>query len=759
MKRTVWLATLVLVAASAAADEPASSKPLECMKHYKMKEFPVVAWCFHNYEGTDYNEQYAKDVAAANFNAVLETGYMMEAYQKAGVNVILNILVDDTLTERDVWGTKRTHPTEKGLDLHEAHAKYGKNPALVGYHVGSMYGSHPLPPRTAERVKAVEDLEAGLFPWVSHCWDVDGHGKAGITIMTIQCFRRTKHLGFGYDNKGWPHEKRNSYCAVLEDGRRIANQADFAFWPMFPAATASKGQGEVVGSLHGASEIRFQVLAPIAYGAQGVVYFGYSTTRDVWKPHGATYLTAKDVNELVTKVIGPRVLGHRSIGVYCSRPDAPAKLRARPPKGALIPGEGKLIEKMDEGVLAGVLVKEEDFKSGAKMPHYVMLIDARTAPLQYEKALQERTLKVTFGPQVKAVEIFGAKGEPATTRCGREVSLKLRGGDGRLIMLELATEAEAAEAMFGPAGGKAYLELKQLMAELRRMVSEGKTNAASFEQAYATVRGSLDSVLKAAADPGGPARLPQQQRQARAQQAQQQLEAIRDDALKPRFSPPGPTFVEKSRLTITTKVKGAPIRYTTDGSDPVGGKVYSEPVRLAEGMTVKAVAFSGGQGGPTAEMTFQKIEAAEPARVTGLEAGLAYRYFEGAFKQIPANLPQMSPAKAGAVERFDITVAGRKDEFVLEFTGYIDAPEDGAYTFFLTSDDGSKLYIGEKLVVDNDGRHPPQERSGEIGLRKGKHPIRVEFLEYTGGELLRVEWQPPRFGRREIPAGALFHKP
>jgi hypothetical protein len=445
----VVLGALSFAAAAPAADPNAvkPSEPLECMKNYKFKEFAVAAWCFHNYKGTDYDDDYAKKVEAANFNAVVETGYMMKAYEKTRVKVILSLLIDDKLTERDVWGTKRTHPVEKGLELKYAEETYGKSPALIGYQIGSTYGNRALPGAIAQRAKAVEDQKAGLFPWVDWCWDAQGHANAGIPIMTIQCFGRIKHLGFGYDNKGWAHDKRNSYCAVLEDGRRIANQFNLAFWPMFPAVTVSKGQGEVAGSLHGASETRFQVLTPIAYGAQGVVYFVYSTTRDVWKTDGPTYLAAKDVNELVTTVIGPRVLGHRSIGVYCSRPDAPENLRVKPPSGALIPGEGKLIEKMDDGVMAGVLVREKDFKSGANTPHYIMLIDARTAPLSYEKALQDRTLNVTFGPQVSAVEIIGAKGEPAVTKTGREVSLKLRPGDGRLLRISLdQSQTKATEA-------------------------------------------------------------------------------------------------------------------------------------------------------------------------------------------------------------------------------------------------------------------------------------------------------------------------
>jgi len=183
--RATILPTALLAAASfAEAAGPALNQPLECMKKYKFKEFPVVAWCFHNYEGTDYSDEYAKKVEGVNFNAVIETGYMMKSYEKTKVKVILSTLISDTLHERDVWGTKRTHPVEKAMEPADAHAKYGKSPALIGYHVGSKYGAHPLPKLMARRVRAVEDQKAGLFPWVASIWDVDGHVKAGGMIVS-----------------------------------------------------------------------------------------------------------------------------------------------------------------------------------------------------------------------------------------------------------------------------------------------------------------------------------------------------------------------------------------------------------------------------------------------------------------------------------------------------------------------------------------------------------------------------------------------
>ena len=66
------------------------------------------------------------------------------------------------------------------------------------------------------------------------------------------------------------------------------------------------------------------------------------------------------------------------------------------------------------------------------------------------------------------------------------------------------------------------------------------------------------------------------------------------------------------------------------------------------------------------------------------------------------------------------------------FNGYVSVLFPGLYTFETESDDGSRLWIGDTLVVDNDGTHGMETQSGVIGLMGGKHRIRVEFFEATG---------------------------
>jgi hypothetical protein len=89
-------------------------------------------------------------------------------------------------------------------------------------------------------------------------------------------------------------------------------------------------------------------------------------------------------------------------------------------------------------------------------------------------------------------------------------------------------------------------------------------------------------------------------------------------------------------------------------------------------------------------------------------------------------------------------VTKRFEWFAIDYTGrfWIDHP--GAYRFLLTSDDGAKLYIDDQLVADNDGQHPPQDRTGSIELEGGVHRIRVSYFQGPRFEVaLVLQVAPP----------------
>ncbi len=97
---------------------------------------------------------------------------------------------------------------------------------------------------------------------------------------------------------------------------------------------------------------------------------------------------------------------------------------------------------------------------------------------------------------------------------------------------------------------------------------------------------------------------------------------------------------------------------------------------------------------------------------------------------------------------------GPVDYFGVSYTGYITIPEDGDWTFYTDSDDGSDLWIDGQRVVENDGLHSMRERSGDIELEAGTYPFYARFFERTGGAGMIVRWRGPGVSKQVIPASA-----
>lgn len=98
------------------------------------------------------------------------------------------------------------------------------------------------------------------------------------------------------------------------------------------------------------------------------------------------------------------------------------------------------------------------------------------------------------------------------------------------------------------------------------------------------------------------------------------------------------------------------------------------------------------------------------------------------------------------------------DTFASRHTGAIRIPTSGLYTFYVNSDDGSKLWIDEELVVDNDGLHGMNELSGQKYLPAGLHTVRLDFFENTGLAGLVLSYSGPGIAKQIVPASILFHR-
>jgi YVTN family beta-propeller protein len=233
--------------------------------------------------------------------------------------------------------------------------------------------------------------------------------------------------------------------------------------------------------------------------------------------------------------------------------------------------------------------------------------------------------------------------------------------------------------------------------------------------------------------------------------------------VEPPFAPvitPGSSlFMDSIIVSMKNPYQAVTIRYTLDGSDPTPSAVaFQDPLTVKQTTTIKARSFwNNGVSSRTSGIVLTKGSPWPADRPTSTSPGLRYAYYEGQWEQLP-DFAALTPAKSGVTPRIDIeSLKGRENGWGLVYSGYIEIPAEGFYTFFVNSDDGSKLYLGDSLVVSNDGSHGPMEKSGEVLLKAGKHRMRLLYFEDMGGESLAVSYRGPGIGKQELPPSAYSH--
>lgn len=215
-------------------------------------------------------------------------------------------------------------------------------------------------------------------------------------------------------------------------------------------------------------------------------------------------------------------------------------------------------------------------------------------------------------------------------------------------------------------------------------------------------------------------------------------------------------FVGKETIALNTFTKGVEIKYTTDGTVPTANsKTYTQPIEIERTTTICVALFSENanyQSEPICK-TYTQVRYQKPITNIPSKKGLKYQYFEGNFTDVP-DFSKLKPSLSGTAQEFDVEKIAKQrnriDHYAINYLGFVEVPEDGLYTFYTASDDGSQLFINEKLVVDNSGSHSMRTRKGYIALKKGKHPIKISYFEDYLGQKLQVFWKLPNRKEKEI---------
>jgi hypothetical protein len=207
----------------------------------------------------------------------------------------------------------------------------------------------------------------------------------------------------------------------------------------------------------------------------------------------------------------------------------------------------------------------------------------------------------------------------------------------------------------------------------------------------------------------------------------------------------GETPVE---ITITCPTQSAEIRYTLDGSEPnAQSTLYRAPLSVRAPAQLIARGFVSGW----VPSESRSAHVYDPRR-----NGLRYKYYEGEWQALP-DFDSLTPKATGSAPGPVLeTVKQREDGFGVSFSGYLEIRQDAEYTFYLSSDDGSRLSINGRQVVVNDGQHGVVEKQGSVRLGPGRHPLRVDFFDSRMGDFLKLEYSAPGMPRKVAPVQALL---
>jgi hypothetical protein len=156
----------------------------------------------------------------------------------------------------------------------------------------------------------------------------------------------------------------------------------------------------------------------------------------------------------------------------------------------------------------------------------------------------------------------------------------------------------------------------------------------------------------------------------------------------------------------------------------------------------------------TAERQLTPREPCAPGR---LRQGIRYEFFEGQWQELPG-FDDLTPLRTGIAKSIHLKNGGATEHYGLRFTGYFHAPRDGVYTFTIHSNDGSHLYLGDELLVDNGGNHKMEMKSGIAALKAGYHPLRVTYFQSGGDQGLEVYVEGPGIARQQMPAKWLLRE-
>jgi len=151
------------------------------------------------------------------------------------------------------------------------------------------------------------------------------------------------------------------------------------------------------------------------------------------------------------------------------------------------------------------------------------------------------------------------------------------------------------------------------------------------------------------------------------------------------------------------------------------------------------------QSAAATDETSMTVEVAVPFR-TLADAGIDR-------DTLALNVLGTGPGNLGSPDFLSVPTDG----FAARWRGFIEPPAAGTYTFTLRADQRALLRIGDKTVVEHDGKGTPSETSADVTLEAGqRQPIEVFYEEGRGAATVQLFWGSPSIPKAIVPASVLY---
>jgi hypothetical protein len=212
-------------------------------------------------------------------------------------------------------------------------------------------------------------------------------------------------------------------------------------------------------------------------------------------------------------------------------------------------------------------------------------------------------------------------------------------------------------------------------------------------------------------------------------------------------------FAGSQNVDLATTTPGAVIKYVTTLSGDPGfspgptGTVFASTLNFTTHTRIAARAYL--EGVSSALISFFVSPNFNPVTDPGNRvAGLFCQEYTGnGTLTTPFPAATAIPRQNGTVVRvthlmppLPFSTLDNNNIAVL-YKGYITVPETGFWTFFSSSDDGSRVFVDGVQVVDNNFNQGTTERSGDIFLTAGLHQYEAQWSNGTGGLAMEARWQ------------------